>query len=139
MPAHIAHATATFAELSIAMSIAMLTKIIMPAPVVDALARETTRERVKESDGKLVTVIYGFGCWISDTLGSITSNIPFVSLILSLASLIGLGFCSSTSYLAEVSQFISAATSFVLISGYIYFVRESLAKTNESPLVEPVE
>lgn len=140
MVTHIAHATATFAELSLAMSIAMLTKIILPPPIIDSLARETTLKRL-ETGGEtwFVKIMYRVACAISDGIRGVFSYSASLSFMLALTSLFGLAFCPTSSDKVDYLVFAVSLLSFILISSYVYSAREVLIKTGEAPLVEPVK
>ena len=114
MVTHIAHATATFAELSLAMSIAMLTKIIMPPPIIDSLARETTAKRLEAEENWFVKLFYQFACTISDKIRGFFSNAPVYSFLLALASLFGLALCPISNTLVDWSVFAVSFFSFLL-------------------------
>ena len=91
--AHITHATAVFCEITLAISIGVVTKIIKTAPITDKLARETTINRIKESEGSHLAWIFRGLCKISDFLNKAKSLIPYIALLGSLSVLFGLAFC----------------------------------------------
>lgn len=139
MVAHIAHATATLAELSLAMSIAMLTKIIIPPTIIDSLARETTLKRLETGETWFVRFMYRVACTISDGIRGFFSRSALLSFVLALGSLFGLALCPTSSGLVDYSMFAVSLISFILITSYVYSAREVLIKTGEAPVVDPVE
>lgn len=139
MSAHIAHATATFAELSLAMSIAMLTKIITPPLIVDSLSRETTVKRLETSETRFVRSMFKVSCAISDVGMGIFSYFAVFSFVLAIVSLLGLALCPNSGDIAAYFIFAAAFVAFALISIYVYSSREMLIKTREEPIVEPVK
>lgn len=138
MSAHIYHATATLAELTLAMSIGTFTKILVQAPVIDSIARDTTIERIETQDGKIALLTYKIGCWLTSSLGFFTRNIPLFSFVSELAVLGGMAFSPDT-IPVSTSLFLLSLFCFFIMIGYIYFNRETFTKTNEKPLIEPVD
>lgn len=134
---HIAHATATFAELGLALSVGMLAKIIPRATSTDAVARTTTANRVASEDGNFVAFFYKVALALADLGRSLFDLTPAFCGFLAIASLLGLAFCPSVNKIAHLAQFGFSAFSFLLIGFYIYLNRQTLAKTGESPDISP--
>ena len=137
--AHITHATAVFCEITLAISIGVVTKIIKTAPITDKLARETTINRIKESEGSHLAWIFRGLCKISDFLNKAKSLIPYIALLGSLSVLFGLAFCPSQITTLEIWFFFFSCVAFLLICLSVYFNREIFLKTHESPEIEPAD
>jgi hypothetical protein len=139
MVTHIAHATATFAELTLAMSIALLTKIISSPVVVDSLARETTEKRIETNENRFVKATFKFACTITDKFNGFMLYAPIIAFVLAIAALCGLALCSLEIDRVQYEFFCASLFSFILISLKVYLSREMLQKTGEAPAVEPVD
>ncbi len=137
MAEHIYHATATLAELGLAMAIGTITKIFPQPAIVDRLSRETTENRLKEDNGrKTAYLLYCIGGWFDDFLGKISRLIPIIVFLSEMAVLGGMAFSSPP---AAIPLFIFALVGLILMMAFVYFHRETLRETGHHPIVEPVE
>jgi RsiW-degrading membrane proteinase PrsW (M82 family) len=136
MDLHIVHATATFAELTLAMSIAALSKIVPTAKITDSIARETTVNRLRSDEGKIVAFGLGIVFWFNDKLKDISTKVPIFSFICGVFVLFEAAYCSAK-FGHSVSFWISVS-SFLLMLIYLITRQEQHSKTSEEPLIEPV-
>lgn len=138
MAEHIYHATATMAELGLAMAIGTITKIFPQPMIVDSLAKETTKNRIAQTDGKIASFFYGLGCTISNWLGKIIRFLPTFVFLLEIAVLGGMAFSPNVSSVA-ISLFAVSFLGLIMVMLYVYFNRETFRKTGHHPAVEPVQ
>lgn len=120
MLAHAAHATATFAELGMAISLGLMMKIIKPkdSPIdEDEVLRETLKHEqkidhrnkitrdIEQNEGWFVAILHKRGCQIKDAGGSflgivsivkfhIWEGFHYISFGLAFLALIGLAYCT---------------------------------------------
>lgn len=132
------HATATLAELGLAMSIAVITKLLPQPPSSDAFTRETIRNRIQETDDKLVLRMYDLACRLSSMSKLIKHTPPFVVFMVDLFALFGMALCSADDApTVEMTFFLASAVAFVLMLFYLYLNREIVSKSVEKPMIEP--
>lgn len=137
MSLHIYHATATLAELGLAMAIGTITKIFPPPLISDPLARETTQKRIASEDGKIAAFFYALGCWISNIFGKISRFVPTLVFFSEMLVLGGIGFCPDNSS-AAFSLFGVALFGLFSMMLYVYVNRETFRKTEHPPAIEPL-
>jgi magnesium-transporting ATPase (P-type) len=131
---HINHATAVFCEITLAISIGVITKIIK-SPPPDRIARETNKNRLKEGEfGWLLCIFYTILCWCSDLLPILKGMLPKVALVISLAVLLGFALCPTKNNALDYWFFWVSFTSFVLICLSVYHNRKTF--TQEGPEIE---
>ncbi len=134
------HATATLAELGLAMSIAVITKLLPQPTSNDAITRETTRKRIKENDGGWVLWVYDWACRLSSAPSIIKRNLPLIVFFTDLLTLFGMALCTDDDARSvKVSFFVMAAIAFMLMLFYLYVNREIVSKSGEKPIIEPTE
>jgi RsiW-degrading membrane proteinase PrsW (M82 family) len=136
MDLHIVHATATFAELTLAMSIAALSKIVPIAKITDSIARETTVNRLRSDEGKIVAFGLGIVFWFNDKLKDISTKVPIFSFLCGVFVLFEAAYCTSKS--GHSASFWISFSSFLLMLVYLITRQEQHSKTSEEPLIEPV-
>jgi len=115
--AHAAHATATFAELGMAISLGLMMKIIKPistAPLdtiqIETRKREREKRRncttkdIEKDEGAFVALLHKTGCQINDAGNSISNAAHifwlhlweiahYIALLFAIAALLGLAYC----------------------------------------------
>lgn len=135
MAEHIYHATATLAELGLAMSIGTITKIFPQPTLTDSLARETTQKRIEETDGKIALFFYKVGCLFTKILGVVSKLLPLIVFLSEMAVLLGMAFID----IDAVILFWLASAGLLVMMFFIFFHKETFRKTGHHPVIEPVE
>lgn len=109
----IAHSTFTFCELTLAMSIGSVTKILTPVTLPnDSITRDTTRQRIIKNEGRFVAVIFDLALIFSDGAKTIPRITPLVAMLISIIVLIGGATCPDSSIIFEWILFALSVLSF---------------------------
>ena len=135
----IEHATAVFCELTLAMGIGSVTKILTPLVHNDQMTRETTRQRIRDDEGRFVAFIFKIACKLSDGGRKFPSMIPWLSMILALLSLMGGAICPDRQPIFEWVLFFLSFAAFVFVVIYVFYNREIFSRSGEQPTIEPAE
>ena len=129
------HATATLAELSLAMSIAVVTKVVQSPQLLDSVAIETMSLRIKGEAGQFVSFCIKWLCKLQNTLARCVYWIPQLALVIQLAVLISMvyGPESNAHFL-----FWLALGIMMLMLVWVILNRSASLEEESLPMVEPI-
>ena len=135
---HAGHAIATISELSIAMSIASIARVYVPAREIDIIERKTVTDRV-EADSKTASFFLKIGYKFSDLISTIVRflghvlTVPSVALVIQLAVLIVLAFYYHG---MEILLFSVSIFTFCVMLAYVIYTRFVDAKAGKKPPID---
>ncbi len=130
------HATATLAELSLAMALAHVFRAFPNQAQYDAVARDSTARIIRASEGKFVAALFRYGCKLRDLAEGVAKRVPVVCIVLDLWVLLLMAFGPQTAGWATV-QFAVSCSAFLAMCMFLFYTREVSESEKHPPLIEP--
>jgi hypothetical protein len=135
MSIHIYHATATLAELSMAMSIAAMAKIVRQPAIIDNWTVLTLSQFIKNNVSNLISKIFYCLCKAENGARQLYSHIPLLMMATQLTVLMAMG------YWPEENAHVLLGVAFICMMVMFSFVmsnRELRDQIDTGPLIEPI-
>jgi hypothetical protein len=135
MSPHIYHATATLAELSLAMSIASMAKIIKEPAIIDNWTVVTLSQFIKNNLSHLIGQVFDLLCRLVNGARRIYSHIPELTMGLQLTVLISMGFWPD-----DMAHVLFGAAFFGMMIMFVFVIsnRRLRDEIESEPLIEPM-